>query len=440
MSALSKVRVVNVRKDDTKKMEDEARRMEVKLELLRRTVDTAEPAKAGGGEGGRWRSGSSSKPLTKGYVRGVLEAPSKPSAKTRSGSQPRAPSAGTNTTGTEERDRRDAGGSDRAITMREPNQEARSPVSAAMTGGASRAAANLQAAMQQQSKEGLEVEAFLAGLKLDRYVSLFMEHGFDCMEVVQDMQEHHMKEIGMAAGHILKLRKKLTEMAPPPAAAAEPGATTSGSTQRRVSFGATEEAKVAHGPSAAGTGTGTGGSFLQGGFSEEESAASFQEALRAWREGRDASGTPRGPAKTGTNGSGSPGGAPKGAPGSFWSSIGDCEMDLSRVSTPLRATAEAQPEPQRENSSNDEKLCCYQCYKQFFAKYAVERSNPSPTVGGSGVKRLCSEACAENWVAAMQAKAEAVRKRQEKLEKMQVLMHDIPSSPVQEAAVAGVAA
>ena len=48
-----------------------------------------------------------------------------------------------------------------------------------------KAANNLQNALQKQTNDGLEVESFLAGLGLDRYVSLFMEHGFDCLEVVK---------------------------------------------------------------------------------------------------------------------------------------------------------------------------------------------------------------------------------------------------------------
>merc|ERR1740117_566543 len=84
------------------------------------------------------------------------------------------------------------------------------------------AAANTQAAQGPQSKEGLEVNAFLAGLGLDRYVSIFMDNGFDCMEVVELMEESHMREMGMATGHALKLRKKLEELNPPPAPAPAP--------------------------------------------------------------------------------------------------------------------------------------------------------------------------------------------------------------------------
>lgn len=430
---MSKVRTVSVRKDDTRKMEDEARKMEAKLEMLRRTMDVAAAESGKGGSGGdsgsRWRSGSTAKPLNKGYVKGVLETKPK-----RTGSQQRAPSNGRS-----EDPAREGGGSavgsGRTTPRQQPAQQGkvgeilgplqvhqdRSPP--ATVSASSRAAANLQAAMQQQSGDGIEVEAFLASLKLDRYVSLFMEHGFDCMDVVQDMQESHMKDIGMAPGHILKLRKKLGEMAPaappPPAPSApEKGAEASkAATSRQVSFGGTEEVRV---KAAEGTGTGTSGALMDGGFNEEESAASFQEALRAWREGRPASGGPA--AARAAAGGGGPASAPKAAPGSFWQGMGDSEMDLVRCSTPVKPPTDAalaEAEVQRAPDAGEEKLCCYQCFKQFYAKYAVERESDLPDTGGNKVKKLCSEACAERWVAAMEAKAEALRKRHEKLEKMQ---------------------
>jgi len=55
-----------------------------------------------------------------------------------------------------------------------------------------------------------EVESFWRGLKLDRYISGFSENGFDRMDVVMDMKVIHMREIGVAAGHILKLQKGLS--------------------------------------------------------------------------------------------------------------------------------------------------------------------------------------------------------------------------------------
>lgn len=250
-----------------------------------------------------------------------------------------------------------------------------------------------------------------------------------------------MKDIGMAAGHVLKLRKKLAEMAPQPAAppppapsAPEKGAEVGkAATARQVSFGATEEVRLKTG---GGTGTGTGGGLRDGDFNEEESAASFQEALRAWREGNAASGSTK-PAAEASNGG--PTSSPKAAPGSFWSCLGDSEMDLVRCSTPVKPPTDAalaEAESQRGADAGEEKLCCYQCYKQFFAKYAVERECDLPDTGGNKVKKLCSEACADRWAAAAQAKAEALRKRHEKLDKMQEMHRAMEAERLSTPAVA----
>jgi len=362
-------------------MEEDARRMEAKLEILRRTVDPTEPTKTR--EAGRWRSGAQSKPLTKGYVRSVLEAPPRTSGKPRSGTQPRASSIG------------------RAI----------------------------------EADTGPLVQAFLAGLNLDRYVSIFMENGFDCMEVVQEMQESHMKEIGMAAGHILKLRKRLAELSPQlnegklvssTEVQRRQGAPSAG-TDRRVSFGGSE---LKEAPEAA-TSQQKGSILLDGGaFDEAESAASFQEALRAWREGRtdDSERQPASNAEGQTLGRGAAkvnDGSARTSPGSFWSNLGTGEMDLSRVSTPVHAAAPATTQPvqaevQRSPVAGEEKVCCYQCFKQLYAKYAILRDYEAPDLGGKMVaRRLCSESCAERLDQANQVKAEAQKKRQETLEKLQ---------------------
>mmetsp|Transcript_93274 Transcript_93274/g.216806 ORF Transcript_93274/g.216806 Transcript_93274/m.216806 type:complete len:471 (+) Transcript_93274:108-1520(+) len=424
---MSKVRGVNVRKDDTKKMEDETRRMEAKLEMLRRTLDAPEPEKkSGGADAGRWRSGSSSKPLTKGYVKNVLDTKSggKPKA---SGSSQKAPveassqqkaSAAPAASAANRTLLSELGPSTKEAVAAEGRSGSAGPASPAAQPAAG-AAANLQAHMQQQSQDALEVEAFLAELKLDRYVSLFMEHGFDCMEVVREMQESHMRDIGMAPGHALKLRKRLAELDAPP---------NRGAAMRQVSFGATEEVplrpaeasapprpsstqEAPHRPSSGGSGR-----LMDGGFNEEESAASFQEALRAWRQGTKA-GASQGGSQGGSSQGSSQGGSqasstPKA--GSFWSNIGDSEMDLSRCSTPVKP-------PSEPALDRGEKLCCYHCFKQFYAKYAVERECPLPETGGNKVKRLCSEACADTWVRTMEAKAEELRQRQEKLDKMQAM-------------------
>lgn len=439
---MSKVRSIVVRKDETRRMEEEAKRMEAKLEVLRRTMDEAEKeAKSrrpsGAPDGGRWRSASATKPLTRGYVSHVLEAqPARraPGAAVPSGlgSKPRSPSTGPAVP---------ASDSAAATPSKAPRDEAFSFSDLGKGGGASplsgggspytalptssKAGLNLQAAMQQQSRDALEVEAFLCSLKLERYVSLFMEHGFDCMDVVRDMQETHMRDLGMAAGHILKLRKWLAEMNPQRAAsspvshvaAAAPGISTGkAEPAKHVSFGKAQEVlrPVEDSSSAAGR------KLSEGQFSEEESAASFQEALRAWREGRadSASSSAGQPASA-------PAASPKKAAGSFWASVGESVVDLTRAGSTETAAVGSTSPTQKDPAPGDEKLCCYHCYKQFYARFAVERECKMPEYAGGGRKRLCSEACANLWVAAMEAKAEAMQKRQEKLQMMQEMQRSL---------------
>ncbi|CAE7384645.1 unnamed protein product [Symbiodinium sp. CCMP2592] len=398
---MAKAKGIAIRRDDTRRMEEEAKQMEAKLELLRRTMDVAEQS-AKGADAGRWRSGAGGKPLTKGYIKSVLEArPPKRS--------PKSPT--------------ESAGNDSTPQGKEevPLVPASKLVSSSPSGVGGKAAANLQAAMLQQNREALEVEAFLCSLKLDRYVSLFMEHGFDCMEVVKEMQEQHMQQVGMAAGHILKLRKRLSEMAP---SRSTPEGRKSSTSGRRVTFGAAEvEAQLPVHSQKTAEEAGDSSNLLAGTFDEEESAASFQEALRAWRGGTDPS-----PAAVQE-----PSAAPK-AVGSFWSSLGDSEVNLERASTPVKPPAESiSTETQGSASPNGEKLCCYQCFKQFYARYAVEREVP-PEFGG-GCKRLCSEACAEAWAEAMRAKVEAVRQRQTKLEQMWEMERALEAGETGEAKV-----
>jgi hypothetical protein len=393
---------LSIRTDDTRKMEDEARKMEAKLQMLRNVMESSDAPKGEmGSNGGRWRSGTQAKPITRNYVKGVIDAPSRKRGPARAaaapGDAPEPPPYMAQFEPSPAHSERAAPACYEVLGDGQGND-------ATLRGGA---AGNLQAAMSRQSGEVLQVETFLASLNLDRYVSIFIENGFDCMEVVEAMEESHMREIGMAAGHILKLSKKLAELRPPPAAPQVSAGT------RRVSFGGVEAKPV---PPAApqADGTGVGGSLWDGGsFNEEESAASFQEALRAWRQGGDSA--PAAPAVQESAGPRSPA-----AVGSFFSSIGGGEMDLERARTPP-AAAPPPPVGQGDASTDahgpapgDEKLCCYHCYKQFFSKYAVERQCPLP--GSSEMRRLCSEACAEAWTQAMQAKLEAQQKRQERLD------------------------
>eukprot|EP00928_Gymnodinium_smaydae_P072478 TRINITY_DN55830_c0_g1_i1.p1 TRINITY_DN55830_c0_g1~~TRINITY_DN55830_c0_g1_i1.p1 ORF type:complete len:384 (+),score=107.80 TRINITY_DN55830_c0_g1_i1:146-1297(+) len=360
---MSRAKAVSLQKSDTRKMEEETRLMEAKLEMLRKTVDpNARPASGSGSS--RWKSGSAGKPLTKGYVKNVLDQTPQ--------------------------QRRSRGAATAASSPPPAEEQAARPPP---TPTRSALAVGAQAA---PSSEAQEVQAFLTDLKLDRYAGLFMEHGFDCMDVVMDMEESHMREIGMAAGHILKLQQRLDSLrAPPAVASASAGA---GAAAAAAAAAAPSPAMRLRTPQAL-TGS-AGGRLGEGEYSEEASAASFQEALQAWRS----TDSKAAPAK----------------PGAFWSSVGERDVDLSRISTPARVVTELVADPSQEpaaivDAPAEEKLCCYQCYKQFFAKHSVERcwddtGDPAKT------RQLCSDTCADRWTESMLRQAEAQRKRREKLE------------------------
>eukprot|EP00747_Dinoflagellata_sp_TGD_P166640 gnl/TRDRNA2_/TRDRNA2_189734_c0_seq1.p1 gnl/TRDRNA2_/TRDRNA2_189734_c0~~gnl/TRDRNA2_/TRDRNA2_189734_c0_seq1.p1 ORF type:complete len:452 (+),score=105.62 gnl/TRDRNA2_/TRDRNA2_189734_c0_seq1:62-1417(+) len=397
-------RLAAVSKDDTKRMEDEARKMEAKLEMLRQAMDAG--ASQQGSAGPKWRSGSASKPLTRGYIKQVSEAPPKRAAPKRDPAS--GPPSGR---GVEPNPLPTFG---QLLTSGTGTPAAAVQVSPSSASPGNRAAANLQGALSQQTEEAAAVEAFLGSLSLDRYVSLFMEHGFDCMDVVKEMQESHMQEIGMATGHILKLRKKLSELSGTTEVAAE----AKNQTQRRVSFGGTETKVRSPRPSSGSQAAG-GGSLLDGQYDEAEAQSAFQEAVKAWREGRE----PRDVSRSKDDESTATGAAPKATGGSFWSSLGDSGLNIaSTASSPVGANtscllgSDAKSQDSGQGvAPGDDKLCCYQCYKQFWAKFAVERASREP----NRPVRLCSEVCAERYSAAVAAKEAELQKRAEQVAKME---------------------
>ncbi|CAJ1351264.1 unnamed protein product [Effrenium voratum] len=371
--ALSRAKGLNITKNDTRRMEEEAKQMEAKLELLRRTMEVAE--QSGKSADGRWRSGANNKPLTKGYVKSVLEVwdPGR-----SYGGQPFG-----------------------ATSLPQPFELQRA------------------AAMQSQDRDALEVEAFLCSLKLDRYVVLFMEHGFDCMDVVKEMEEEHMQQIGMATGHILKLRKRLAEFKPKKASeGAEKDLTRKvsfseasneavqvqsldlGSLEglaRRLAFRSLgEKPPMLRSPPDAVPPKGQLCEILSPGHQRSIGGRFQEEKVKEVKEEKE-------------------GKEEKKAPGSFWSSLGGSDVNLERASTPSKLPAESTAAETSNVALGEEKLCCYQCFKQFYAQFAVEREDE--TAGGQ--RRLCSEACADAWCAAARAKAEAFEKRQLQLQQMQ---------------------
>ncbi|CAE7723142.1 unnamed protein product [Symbiodinium pilosum] len=74
---------------------------------------------------------------------------------------------------------------------------------------ASAASAKLRAALLFEESEAAEVRNFLIESGLHAYVDAFIENGFDCMDVVQEMEERHMKDMGMKPGHMIKLKLRL---------------------------------------------------------------------------------------------------------------------------------------------------------------------------------------------------------------------------------------
>ncbi|CAE7213286.1 unnamed protein product [Symbiodinium natans] len=86
---------------------------------------------------------------------------------------------------------------------------------------ASAASAKLRAALLFEESEAAEVRNFLVDSGLHSYADAFIENGFDCMDVVQEMEERHMRELGMKPGHMIKLKLRLASRLPSSASALE---------------------------------------------------------------------------------------------------------------------------------------------------------------------------------------------------------------------------
>jgi len=51
------------------------------------------------------------------------------------------------------------------------------------------------------------VTAFLRESGLFQYAEIFLQSGFDDLDTLMDIEEEHMKEMGMPPGHVVKLKK-----------------------------------------------------------------------------------------------------------------------------------------------------------------------------------------------------------------------------------------
>lgn len=225
------------------------------------------------------------------------------------------------------------------------------------------ASANLRAALAYQESEEDEVRTFLTANGLFRYIDVFIGNGFDCMEVVEVMEEQHMKDLGMVTGHIIKLQKRLAtrksarsrELPRLSQSSHQPPDTI----QKRHSaeqlcWTGVESADHFSQPqlksSLKSKPEAFHGSLLEGDYDEQAAADSFREAVQAWRQ-QDQKEHEVAASQNVTS-----------------------SLPSSKDSDALSmAAANALPEL-------TDKKCCYQCYKQFFVRSGL-------------AQRFCSETC-----------------------------------------------
>lgn len=97
-------------------------------------------------------------------------------------------------------------------------------------------------------------------------------------------------------------------------------------------------------------------------------------------------------------------------------------FNLERASTPVHPDHAAELGGTSQGSASltveekGNKLCCYNCYRQFFEKFKVERADPMMP---GRPKNFCSEDCATAWEQAATRKAEELQKRHAQAEKLE---------------------
>lgn len=237
---------------------------------------------------------------------------------------------------------------------------------------ATAASAKLRAALLFEESEAAEVRNFLVDSGLHSYADAFIENGFDCMDVVQEMEERHMRELGMKNGHMIKLKLRLASRASSSqhALAIKPGMVAE--TMQEISRSATSPSQKLEAPGLMPASPmplqpsrlveEASSCLLDGELDEAAEAAAFREAVEAWRHGRAES-------QAGTA----------------------LRMPLQEVSP--------------SHSPATSKRCCYHCYRQFLVR--VDDASPQ---GGSSPS-FCSETCAESAQDAQRRKEEAKQKK-----------------------------
>ena len=215
-------------------LEQEAKRMEQKLSELREFMQQQKQARENAPrqkDGSRWRSGTTQKPIS-GYSELVMSYKPRPNSK----------------------------------KSQKPKQEY-VPTNSLIP--------------QESNNQVLE---FLNSCGMQKYHSLFIENGIDDMEIVMELNEEHLSNLGVPLGHRLKILKRVRETnkepkepkQPPKELPKEP-------TKESTTEMGSEHYEPLPAPSAT-TETGVGVSVSESEFNDGENYQMFREALDNFRK------------------------------------------------------------------------------------------------------------------------------------------------------------
>jgi len=90
-----------------------------------------------------------------------------------------------------------------AGTARARQQDVKAPIRSTLAGGAS--------GVRRRNLEKSEVTTFMRDIGLPQYAEVLRDHGFEDMETLLGIEEEHMRDIGMPAGHIVKMKRHLRD-------------------------------------------------------------------------------------------------------------------------------------------------------------------------------------------------------------------------------------
>ena len=64
----------------------------------------------------------------------------------------------------------------------------------------------------KSAKPSISLDAFLSSCGLQKYLKLFHDQGIEDIEILQELKENHLSDLGIPIGHRLKILKKLKEL------------------------------------------------------------------------------------------------------------------------------------------------------------------------------------------------------------------------------------